>query len=314
MLRFSMVFMLLFASAQILAQANGEILKRTKLTSFDDLVDYINTNEVRDSIKLDANRFEYFDKVQVHGITYWSDSLKVNGFLLQPKARGKYPAIIYNRGGSLDFGSLTHGVASIGLGELARIAHEGYVIAASQYRGNGGSEGAEEYGGSDIKDVLNLIPVLESIPNADTTKMGMFGWSRGAMTSFLTITQTDRIKAVVVGGPSTNLIRSIVDRPGLDLWWSEFIPNYSVSKKAILEKRSAVYWAHELPKNIPILMFQGGNDEAVLTDYVLDFAKELTKHKVPYRLVKFEDGSHSLKEHREEVYEALFAWFEKYLN
>ncbi|MEM9649578.1 MAG: prolyl oligopeptidase family serine peptidase [Bacteroidota bacterium] len=314
MLRYSMAFMLLWISFTVLAQTDGQILKKTKLNSFDDLVNYINTTEVRDSITLDPDRFEYFDKVQVHGITYWSDSLKVNGFLLQPKARGKYPAIIYNRGGSLEFGSLTHGVASIGLGELARIANKGYVVVASQYRGNGGSEGTEEYGGSDIHDVLNLIPVLESIPNADTAKLGMFGWSRGAMTSFLTIRQTDRIKAVVVGGPSTNLIRSIVDRPGLDLWWSEFIPNYSVSKKAILERRSAVYWAHELPKNVPILMFQGGNDEAVLTDYVLDFAKELTKHKVPYRLVKFEDGTHSLMEHREEVYGALFAWFKKHLN
>lgn len=314
MLRYCCVFVLQLALVQVFAQKDGEILEKTQLDSFEELVAYIDATEKRDSIKLDPNRFEYFDKVQVHGITYWSDSLKVKGFLLQPDAPGKYPAIIYNRGGSLDFGSLTHGVASIGLGELARIAHEGYVIAASQYRGNGGSEGAEEYGGSDINDVLNLIPVLESTPKADTARLGMFGWSRGAMTSFLTLRRTNRIKAVVVGGPSTNLIRSIVDRPGLDEWWSKFIPNYEVSKKAILEKRSAIYWAHKLPKTTPILILQGENDQALLTDYTLDFAKELSKHKVPYRLLKFESGSHSLKEYREEVYEELFKWFNTYLK
>ena len=31
--------------------------------------------------------------------TYLSDGLKVNGFLAQPKIKGQYPCIIWNRGG-----------------------------------------------------------------------------------------------------------------------------------------------------------------------------------------------------------------------
>lgn len=314
MLRYFILFSFQLVSIWVFPQSDGNLIERTELKNFNELITYIKTVESRDSIGLDPSRFTYFDDVQVFGITYWSDSLRVKGFLLQPKNTGKYPAIIYNRGGSLEHGSLTHKAASIGLGELARIAFNGYVIAASQYRGNGGSEGKEEYGGSDINDVLNLIPLLESLPNADTSRMGMFGWSRGAMTSFLTLKRTDKIKALVVGGPSTNLTRSIIDRPGLDEWWSEFIPNYNVNKKEVLKRRSAIYSVHEFPKNVPILILQGENDMGLLPDYTLDFAKELTKHKVPYRLLKFEDGSHSLKEYREEVFEELFAWFKKYLE
>ena len=301
-------------SLQLSAQSDGQIIEQVALKTFEDLQEYIKATEGREQAGLDPNRFDYFDKVEVYGITYWSDSLRVKGFLLQPKTHGKYPAVIYNRGGSLDYGSLTHGAASIGLGELARIAHKGYVIAASQYRGNGGGEGQEEYGGSDINDVLNLIPILETHPMADISKLGIFGWSRGSMTTFLTLKRTDKVKAIVLGGPSTNLTRSIIDRPELDKWWSEFIPNYKVNKLEVLKRRSVIYWVYELPKNVPILLLQGEDDIGLLPDYTLDFAKELTKHKVPYRLLKFEGGSHSLKEYREEVFEELFAWFEKYLK
>jgi len=304
--------MLLYANPAF-SQQNGDIIENIELKNFDDLIQYINNTESRDSIDLEKTRFEYLDKVKVYGITYWSDNLKVKGFLLKPKKIGKYPVIIYNRGGSLDFGSLTHGAASIGLGELAKIAHQGYVIAASQYRGNGGSEGQEEYGGSDINDVLNLIPLLESQKEVDINKLGMFGWSRGAMTTLLAIKQTKKVKAVVLGGPSTNLVRGIVDRPSLDEWWSTFIPNYNVSKEEVLKKRSAIYWVHELPKNVPMLIVQGENDKALPVGYTLDFAKELSKHKVPFKLVKYEDGNHGLYKYQDEVFNELFNWFEKYL-
>ena len=299
---------------QAVAQRNGDILEKVELNNFEGLIQYIRNTESKDSIDLDKSRFSYFDKVSVYGITYWSDSLRVKGFLLQPKKTGKYPAIIYNRGGSLEHGSLTHGVASIGLGELARIAHKGYVIAASQYRGNGGGEGNEEYGGSDINDVLNLIPLLGSEEAADVSKLGMFGWSRGGMTSFLTLRKTDKIRAVVLGAPSTNLTRSIIDRPLLDEWWSEFIPNYKVNKAEVLKRRSVIYWVHKLPKNVPILLLQGEDDKSLLPEYSLELAREFTKYKIPYRMLKFESGSHSLKKYREEVFEELFKWFEKYLK
>ena len=65
--------------------------------------------------------------------------------------------------------------------ELAKIASQGYIVVASQYRGNGGSEGREEFGGSDVKDILNLFPLIDNLHNADNKNIGMFGWSRGGM-------------------------------------------------------------------------------------------------------------------------------------
>jgi len=63
---------------------------------------------------------------------------------------------------------------------LGRIATWGYVVAASQYRGNAGGQGKEEFGGADVDDVLNLIPLLESLPQADTTRIGMYAGAAAA--------------------------------------------------------------------------------------------------------------------------------------
>ena len=296
-----------------IAQRDGDIVEKHQIKDLDQLIDYVKTTEGLDSVFFDKSRFDYFKKVHVFGITYMSDGLKVKGFLLHPKKNGIYPSIVYNRGGSLEWGSLTHHRASIGLGELARLANEGYVIAASQYRGNGGGEGAEEYGDADLNDVLNLIPLLGAEARADTSRLGLFGWSRGGMMSFLTLKKEGRFKAVVVGGPSTNLVRSIVDRPELDEWWSNFIPNYNNDKQNILEKRSAIYWVDKLPKHIPILILQGTADKGVAADENISFVKKLQSEEIPYRFVLYEGGNHSLSTHRDEVFDQIFKWYQKYL-
>ncbi len=305
---------LLGLSSVVFSQADGMIIEKERIKSFDELIEYIKRTEKWDSVYLDENRFKHFEKVEVYGITYLSDGLKVKGFLFEPKKKGAYPSIIYNRGGSLEFGSLTHYVSSIGLGELARLANKGYVIAASQYRGNGGSEGAEEYGGSDINDVLNLIPLLGAQPKADTSRLGMFGWSRGGMTSFLTLKKDQRFKAVVVGGPSTNLVQRIIDKPERDEWWGKFIPDYNTDKKeALLKKRSAVYWVDELPKHIPILILQGAADEVVRAKENIRFLNEMQKHEMNCRFVMYEGGNHSLSTHRDEAFRQIDGWFKRFL-
>jgi len=73
--------------------------------------------------------------------------------MAKPKETGNYPCVIYNRGGNRDFGGLLVAHGAITLGKLAK---EGYVVIASQYRGNGGSEGQEEFGGKDVNDLFIL--------------------------------------------------------------------------------------------------------------------------------------------------------------
>ena len=110
-------------------------------------------------------------------ITYLSDGLKVVGFLWKPQdtAGKQFPLIIFNRGGNREFGKLT---PWFHLGFYAYVSH-GFVVLASQYRGNDGGEGREEYGGADVRDVLNLLPLARSLGYVDMHNVFMLGWSRG---------------------------------------------------------------------------------------------------------------------------------------
>src|SRR4030095_11639469 len=147
---------------------NGKLVEDVVIEFSESALTQIETNfpGTRDILK----------SVEFHRITYLSDGLKVKGYLAGPKIGERLPCVIYNRGGNREFGALRRGPAAAMLG---RVASWGYVVVASQYRGNVGGEGREEFGGADVNDVLNLIPLLQSWPQADASRLGMYGWRRG---------------------------------------------------------------------------------------------------------------------------------------
>lgn len=269
------------------------------------------TANVNGKIEL-KEQFKYLDNIEIYGITYLSDGLKINGLMVRPKKQGKYPCIIYNRGGNRDFGSLKIAHGAITLGQIAK---EGYVVIASQYRGNGGSEGKEEFGGKDVNDVTILTEVLKEIDVADTNRIGMYGWSRGGMMTYMALTKTDKIKAAVVGGAVSDNFSSIKDRPEMEtMVLAQLIPNYAENKDAELEKRSAIKWASKFPKDAPILMLHGSSDWRVKPEQSLNLALEFEKNRIPYRLIMFEGGDHGINEHKKEVNDQVLSWFDRYLK
>lgn len=303
-------FLLLFTNAE--AQDKKLLIHQKLIDDFSETPIYPELTEDLNGQIGWKDSFRYMDSIEIYQITYLSDGLKINGLLVKPRKEGKYPCIIYNRGGNRDMGALkiAHGVITLG-----QIAKEGYVVIASQYRGNAGSEGQEEFGGKDVNDITILTEVLKEIEDADTTKIGMYGWSRGGMMTYIALTKTDKIKAAVVGGAVADNFSIILDRPEMETGvLSELIPNYELNKLAELEKRSAIKWVNKFPKDVPILMLHGNADWRVKPEQSLNLALELEKYRIPYRLIIFEGGDHGLTEHQEEVNEQVIKWFDKYLK
>ncbi|WP_417610465.1 alpha/beta hydrolase family protein [Owenweeksia hongkongensis] len=256
--------------------------------------------------------YRYLDSIDIYIITYMSDGLKIRGLMVKPKKEGNYPCIIFNRGGNRDFGTLKIGHGAITMGNIAK---HGYVVIASQYRGNGGSEGQEEFGGNDVNDVLILTEVLKEVEGADTDNIGMYGWSRGGMMTYIALTKTDKIKAAAVGGALADLFTTIEDRPEMESGVAaELIPDYEHNKKQELVNRSAVMWADKFPEDVPILMLHGTTDWRVKPEQSLKLAMEFEKYRVPYRLIMFEGGDHGLTGHTKEKDEQVIRWFDRYLK
>ncbi len=304
------ILSLLFFFNTLHAQ-QGNIISRHNLLYEDYPVSFAWTHLNQDKKRMPNPEFAYLDSINVYEITYISDSLKVKGLLVTPKAAGHYPCIIYNRGGNRETGNLKISDAFVRLG---RLAQNGYIVVAGYYRGNGGSEGKEEFGGADVNDVMNLIPLLNHVQYADTSRIGMYGWSRGGMMTYLALTRTNKMKAAVVGGALADLNAMMKERKEMESVYADLIPMYDQNKKKELEKRSANKWPCKISQTTPLLMLHGSADDRVPADQSTELSKQLTKCGIPHSLKIIEGGDHGLSKHRDIADKMVMEWFDRHLK
>ncbi len=249
----------------------------------------------------------------VESISYLSDGLKVNGYLAYPKDQSKkYPCIIWCRGGIGNAGTIDEFNAR---GIFGQIASWGYVVFASQYRGNAGSEGTDEFGGGDINDILNLIPLADEIECADKTTWGIEGWSRGGMMTYLTLTHTNIFKAAITIGGIANLKNlsenNVVIQKLIEYGLNKKIDNELRDK---IELRSIINFPEKLSVSTPILLLHGTKDDRIPMIDSIEMSERLKGMNHPHRLVLIDGGDHFLKKDRLFVNELRKKWFNDYLH
>jgi dipeptidyl aminopeptidase/acylaminoacyl peptidase len=273
----------------------------------------IKLNESQNKMIASGWGTEVLEKTITEKITYLSAGLKVKGYISYPADKSKkYPCVIWNRGGIENRGVIDSFTAR---GMFGQIANWGYVVFASQYRGNDGGEGEDQFGGDDVDDVLNLIPLADEIENADTTRWGIEGWSRGGMMTYLSLTRTDIFKCAIVSGGIANLRCSSDESPFMRRLYEVTMGKYKGEEFfEKCESRSIVRFADKLSKDTPILIIHGTADERVLPHDSIDLSYKLLELKIPFRLVMLEGGDHFMKKHRKEVDKMRRKWFEKYLK
>ena len=282
---------------------NGKIISREKISITDDVITATKNflPQIVDSIS----------HVDYYKITYLSDGLKVKGYICIPNGGEKFPCLIFNRGGSREFSKIdTYQM----LGYMGVISSWGYIVVGSQYRGNDGGEGKEEFGGKDVDDVMNLIPLLSFIPSADTSRMGIYGVSRGGMMTYKALTKTNRFKAAISISGSADEVQGMKDRPEFDSLYLELVPGYKNNKLGALKERSAFYFAEQMSKTTPILVLQGTADWRVPTNEVLPLVNKLYTLKHPVRFSLFEGGSHGIMEYIDEMYRQMKLFFDDYVK
>ena len=242
---------------------------------------------------------------EYYALIYWSDGLRVTGFFGRPKNDGLHPAIIYNRGGYREYGALEGW-------EIVPFVEAGYVAVASQYRGNAGSEGREEFGGADVNDVLNLLPLLKQLPYVDPERIGMMGHSRGGMVTYLALKQetlegTHDIKAAATVGGVADLFMLCKDHPS----FISMVGARPEDDPALYEARSATHWPEFI--NAPLLIQHGEADRIVSVEQSRRLAEALKESGKTVELVTYPGEDHELSEHHGGMPEAL-TWFQRYLG
>lgn len=246
------------------------------------------------------------DDVTVKKIVYDSSGVEVSGYLAYPKNTPlKYPLIIWNRGGNFNDGRIDEFLAQ---GMFGEIASWGYVVLASNYRDK------DEFGGADVNDVLNLIPLANEISFCDTSRIGMEGWSRGGMMTYLVLSKTDKIKCAVVISGLADLFRSMESRSDLSKVYEKIFGGTTDDEFTDnMKKRSAVYFADKINKRTNTLLIHGTDDRNISYQDSVDMYEKLKSNGINCELKLFEGGDHYLKKERKEVAKLRREWFEKYL-
>ena len=249
------------------------------------------------------------DCLKIH---YLSDGLKVVGYLVKPHDNARHPAIVYNRGGFLDIGKLDPS----NLLDFFQLASKGFIVLASQYRGNDGGEGREELGGADVNDVINLRNLAAALPYVDSKNIFLYGLSRGGMMTFLALRRGVTVNAAAVVGAVIDLEDTLTvmrqHSPRMADAITSLIPDFSSRGVITLRERSAINWPEAI--SVPLLVLHGTKDEEVPVSEARAFDSKLTALKKSHEVVLYENDIHEVVIHRHERDQRVVSWFEGHMS
>jgi len=250
-----------------------------------------------------------YEGFECRRIIYWSDGLRVTGYLWKPKdtAGKKLSLILFNRGGNREFGKLSPWEEE---GFYSYLSN-GFVVMGSQYRGVDGGEGKEEFGGAEIHDVLNLIPLAKSLGYVDLDNVFILGVSRGGMETYLALKNGIPVKAAAVVSGEADLTASTRERPEMTGVYRELIPGYAKRGPELLRERSVVAWPEKI--NVPLLILHGTADwRTDPKDHAFPLAEKLQALGKVYQMMMYAQDSHGLPFNWRERDRQIVEWFKRY--
>ncbi|MBR0138856.1 MAG: prolyl oligopeptidase family serine peptidase, partial [Firmicutes bacterium] len=244
---------------------------------------------------------QYEGRVKCWSIRYVSDDCEVTGYVAIPsKLEGDLISVpeegieglVYCRGGNRDYSALTP------LELCKQVATAGYAAFGSQYRGNKGGTGSEDFGGDDVHDVTNLIDIALQLPFIKGEKVYLVGFSRGGMMAYRACQDYgDKIAACSINsGIADSYIMYESRGDDMKLVYHLLVGGGPEELPEEFDRRSATKWADEI--NVPLLIGQGTADVKVVPEQAYAMADALKAadktEGEDYRLVIFEGATHGL--------------------
>ncbi len=260
--------------------------------------------ENHDKARANAEAIEAVD------FEYLVQGKKYNGFYARLKNLSKderHPVIILNRGGSALFSTIDAG--HIFSGFATTVIKAGYIVIGSQCMGFAPDGARDEMGGEDFASVLALKEFIDADDRADAERMGFYGASRGGMTTFRLLAETDWAKAAVVISGLLTLMDDTF-RPKMKEHFEKMFGGSQEERR----KRSALSWPETLPKHVPILLMNGTSDWRVDPRTALHLSEKFLDLKIPHRLVMFEGDDHRLTKHLPESRALSLAWLDRFVR
>ncbi len=226
------------------------------------------------------------------------DGLEIEGILVLPhgyEPGQRMPLLLHIHGGPAgvftnSFRSSYHVWAGLGYVQLLPNVRGSSGYSDELLRGN-----MRDIGGGDFWDLMTGVDYVIEHGYADSTKMGLRGWSYGGILGGWTITQTNRFKAASLGAMVSD-------------WTSEYGPgfNYDVrlwyiggtpwENPADYRQKSAL--THVANVETPTLILHGINDRTDTEQQSMMFFTALRDQGKTVRYIKFPREPHGFREPR----------------
>ena len=238
-------------------------------------------------------------------IAYPSDGLTVYAYVYRPRdSTERLPVIVFNRGSWIrpDFSAEILTMAN-------RLAQKNYLVVAPMYRGSGGAAGRDEMGGADLNDLMNLVPAIRALPQADADRIYLYGESRGGMMVYQALRDGFPARAAAVVGAFSDLDGMLAD-PQWQGAAQAIWPELDEQRSAIVTRRSAVRWADKISR--PLLIVHGAQDGAVPVKQSLDLAAKLSAAGKPYQLLVVAGEGHVIAGRPADRDTWVLDWFARY--
>lgn len=264
-------------------QTSGEI----NIYRFEDY----ESSDIFDIKKVELNT-SLAEKCTSYKFTYLSDGLKIKGFISIPvsleESQKPGKCLLYNRGGNRDYGKLNDDETA----NICAVCNR--IVIASQYRGADGSEGADQFGGNDLHDVIKLIDFCANdFGFVDMDDFCVAGVSRGGVMTYPAARQDKRIKRIIAVSAISDLIESYNARDDMKTVLKETIGCTPKDNPEEYKKRSAVYWADEI--KIPVLIIHSKQDKKVSFKQSEKLYKKL-KDNTDCTFITHDDDYHGLQQ------------------
>jgi len=215
---------------------------------------------------------------------YTVDGRAVEAILFQPSGGGPFPGILMIPG----YERTARNLIPLGV----RLAEEGFAVLAVTQPGFGKSEGPADFVGPKTLKVLSAgYRRLQNEGFVDAKRMGVYGYSRGAMAaSLLVVDELDDAKAAVFGAGIYDF-KKAYDDSTLRGVRENMKAETGMTKEAI-RQRSSVLRMDRL--KCPVLILHGEKDQNVPVSQALLLRDRLTMLHKEFEVRLFPGRGHSI--------------------
>ncbi len=239
------------------------------------IVNLINTQTLETkNIITSANPLQNYKRPEIKNVTLnANDGTPLYGKLILPtefNPEEKYPVIVYLYNGP-HLQLVTNGFPASGNLWYEYMAQNGYIVFTMDGRGSSNRGLAFEQavfrnlGELEMKDQLEGVEYLKSLPYVDSTRMGVHGWSYGGfMTTNLMTTYPDVFKVGVAGGP-------VIDWNMYEIMYTERYMDTPQTNPEGYKKSNLADKVQNLKGKL--LMIHGAQDDVVVWQHSIKFLK-----------------------------------------